>query len=712
MSLPVSAVRAPSHPTSSARETQRDTTATGSTNGRRDTHRRPALDGLRALAVAAVVVYHFGGGPGSILHGGFLGVDVFFVLSGYLITGLLLAEHSRAGGVDLVAFWARRARRLLPALALMLLAVTAWVWWASPPDAYPRRRADVFWTLGYLANWHSVSVAEDYFAGYATASPLRHTWSLAVEEQFYLVWPLLLLGLIALGRYLRRTRAPLSGPRCLAAGIVAGIAVSAVAMAAAFQPGDPNRAYYGTEGRVQELFAGALLAVLLPRLVTRRDQARRDVPALRPLVAGLGLAGLVALVAAMALMSDSAPPYYRGGALGVSIAAAALIAAVELAPSGRLARTFSVPVAVGLGRISYGVYLWHWPVTVAVQVTPERGEIATQALRTALTLGAALASFLLVERPLLRGRWLGRSPRRVLAVAGVTLVAVAGAALPATALPGGIAAQLATSSDHPCPGERVDLLNACQRPDAVARAGTPHPRLVLLGDSTARALAPGLDAWATQTATSWVQAAWQRCTPTGLTVVPNDLTAPDQPSTVCAQQARTVISQTLQQYQPALVLVSEFWSHHQPLLVDGQLLRPGTPEHTAALREQYLQLVDEVAATGGRVVFVELPPGGDSLGSVLAPDRPAGSARPPVPGNDLVPAWNALLRDVAASRPRDASVISVTDLVCPGGCPALLDGVLVRTDGVHYSTTFSQQLVPILLERALDAASLRPADLS
>jgi hypothetical protein len=158
-------------------------------------------------------------------------------------------------------------------------------------------------------------------------------------------------------------------------------------------------------------------------------------------------------------------------------------------------------------------------------------------------------------------------------------------------------------------------------------------------------------------------------------------------------------------------MVSEFWSHYQPLLVDGQLLRAGTPEHTAALREQYLQLVDEVAALGGRVVFVELPPGGDSLGSVIAAGRPAGSARPPVPGGDLVPAWNALLRDVAASRPRNASVISVTDLVCPSGCPAMIDGVLVRTDGVHYSSAFSVQLVPIMLERALDAAALRSADL-
>jgi len=672
--------------------------------------RRPALDGVRALAVTAVVVFHFGGGASSPLRGGFLGVDIFFVLSGYLITGLLLAERARTGRIDLLAFWARRARRLLPALVLMVLAVSAWVWWASPPDAYPRRRADVLWTLGYLANWHSISVSEDYFASYSAASPLRHAWSLAVEEQFYLVWPVLLLGLVVLGLRLRRAGwRVLSGTRCLAAGVVVGIVASAAAMAAAFLPDDPNPAYYGTQGRVQELFAGALLAVLFHTVRRRSGTGTSPGGGGRAgrAAAVLGVCSLAALLPAIVLLPDTAPLYYRGGALVVSLAAAGLIAAVELAPTGRLGRAFSLSAVVILGRISYGVYLWHWPVTVAVHVTPERGQIATQVLRTALTLGAAAASFVLVEQPVLRGRRLRRSPGRVLAVAAATLVAVAGLAVPATALPSGIAAQLRISSDHPCPGETVDHLTACRRPSDAVTANAPDPRLVLLGDSTARALAPGLDAWAEQAGTSWVQAAWQRCTPTGLTVVPTNLTAPDRPAVVCAQQARPVISRTLQEYRPALVLVTEFWSHHQPLLVDGHLLRPGTVEHTAALRQEYLELVDEVASVGGRVVFVELPPGGDSLGSVVAPQRPAGTARPPVPGDGLVPTWNALLHSVADSRPRSASVISVTDLVCPGGeCRAVLDGVLVRTDGVHYSVPFSRGLGPVLLERALRAAGL------
>jgi peptidoglycan/LPS O-acetylase OafA/YrhL len=172
----------------------------------RDHARRPALDGLRALAVSGVAIYHFGGGAVSWLPGGFLGVDLFFVLSGYLITGLLLAEYAKRGRIDLLGFWVRRLRRLAPALLLVLLAVTAYIWWDTPPDAYPARRLDLFWTVGYLANWHLIATSETYFAAYTTASPLRHAWSLAVEEQFYFVWPTVLFLLLRAGQRLPGVR--------------------------------------------------------------------------------------------------------------------------------------------------------------------------------------------------------------------------------------------------------------------------------------------------------------------------------------------------------------------------------------------------------------------------------------------------------------------------------------------------------------------------
>ncbi|WP_460447057.1 acyltransferase family protein, partial [Angustibacter aerolatus] len=374
--------------------------------------RRAPLDGLRAVAVTAVVVYHLGSGTGSVLPGGFLGVDLFFVLSGYLITGLLLAEHARTGRIALGAFWARRVRRLLPALLLVLLVVCAATWWAARPETWPARRADVLWTLGYAANWHFVAVGEDYFAAYAGASPLRHAWSLSIEEQFYAAWPLLVAVVLGLAARARRSDA---GRRALGVVSVLLVAGSAAALALELDPRAPARAYYGTEGRVQELLVGALLTLVLPRL--------------RRLPSWAGWLGAAGLVAGLGLGDDAAPAYYRGGALAFCVAVALVVAAVEQAPASALGRALSWRPAVALGRVSYGVYLWHWPVLVLLPQPGPPGEPRwwlVQAVRVLATLAAAGLSYRLVELPVQRGGvpWLRRSGRRTLAAgaAGIALV--------------------------------------------------------------------------------------------------------------------------------------------------------------------------------------------------------------------------------------------------------------------------------------------------
>ena len=657
---------------------------------------------MRALAVLAVVGYHFGGGASSWLPGGFLGVDVFFVLSGYLITSLLLTEYARNGRVALGAFWLRRALRLLPALAVVLLAVCGWVWWASPVNDYPRRRADVLWSLAYLANWHLAGSGEDYFTRYGTASPLRHMWSLAVEEQFYVVWPLLLVALLALGmRRWGAARRRLRPRRVVAVAALAGIAASAVAMARQYEPGSPSRAYYGTDGRVQELLVGVLLAALLP-VVARR------LPARRLAVAGaLGAAGLVVLLAGFRWLSDAAPPYYAGGALAVGLAAAALLAALELRPGGALARAFSWSPAVALGRISYGVYLWHWPVAVAFPLsggwTPEQ-VWDRQALRVGLTLGLSVASYALVEQPALRSRWLrGGSWRVVLATAAAVALVVAGA-FRATSLPGTLYQQVAVSADRACPGEADETLTTCLWP-AEAAAEDPRPArvpLLVVGDSIARGLAPGLDAWARDRGASWAQAAWKECSPTGLMAVRTVDTEPTPHVRACHEQARDRIRDALETYHPAVTLVSEFTSHYKPfLLEDGTRLEAGTREHDDALRLAYTGLVDDATLRGSRVVFVELPPPGDSVAASVASQRRSGSTPGTAPGGDHVAAYNRVLRDVAAARPGAAEVVSITDLLCPdGSCAAVHDGVVMRVDGTHYSPESSRLLVPELLRRA------------
>jgi peptidoglycan/LPS O-acetylase OafA/YrhL len=667
--------------------------------------RRPALDGVRALAVTAVAVYHFGGGAQSWLPGGFLGVDVFFVLSGYLITGLLIGEYAQRGRIDLLGFWLRRLRRLAPALLLVLLAVTAWIWWATPPDAYPNRRSDVFWTVGYLANWHLIATSDTYFAAYTTASPLRHAWSLAVEEQFYLVWPAIVFALLWAGRRwlgrlpalrpLRRlgSLGSLSRARLLCAvATVLGIVLSAVWMAGAYSPLQPSRAYYSTQGRVQELFVGCLLAVILPRL--RRSAGRW--------VAVVAGAGVVTLVVAFGLMSDQASFYYHGGALGVCLMVAAVISGVEIQPGGALARIFSWRPAVGLGRISYGVYLWHWPLVVAIDVNegmPVREQVVRQSLRVGLTLAAAIGSYFMIERPVMRSRRVLASPRRVIGAAVASSVLVIAVAIPATALPGTLSDQLRHNGDTACPGERTDRLVACTWPLG-ANTGQRPVRLALLGDSTARVLGPGLHDWAAGTQSSWLEAAWIRCSSTGLLALSG--TVVDVPAQTCTDQAPGLIRQALATYRPPVVLVAEFWASTRPLLVDGKRLPAGSPEHDAALKAGYLSIVDQVAAYGGRTVFLELPPPGEQLGSVVAPRRPAGEAKPPVIGGGrFVDGFNAILRSVAAARPESSSTVSVTDLICPQGhCGPVQNGMLVRTDGVHYSIPFSRYLVPELLRRS------------
>src|SRR4051794_27705437 len=236
---------------------------------------RPALDGIRAFAVAAVLLFHAGVGG---VAGGFLGVDTFFVLSGFLITSLLLANRSK-----ITTFWVRRARRLLPALLAMLTAavVAGRFLLAGDPDATGLLRIDAFAALGYVANWRMISGGTGSAAATATASPLQHTWSLGIEEQFYLLWPLLVAGPLA---WLAARR----GRRVLLAGCAAGAPASALLCAHLYDPTSISRAYYGTDTRCQALLIGAGLAAILAPAADGPRHVRRG--GLRG--AALGLAGL------------------------------------------------------------------------------------------------------------------------------------------------------------------------------------------------------------------------------------------------------------------------------------------------------------------------------------------------------------------------------------------------------------------------------------
>jgi peptidoglycan/LPS O-acetylase OafA/YrhL len=345
--------------------------------------RLPGLDGVRALAVLAVLAFHeqFAAFPG-----GFLGVDVFFVLSGYLITDLLVAQWNRRGRLDLKGFWTRRARRLLPALAVMLVTVTAAVAVIEPGQLGALRPALIA-AVTYSSNWWQAAQHQSYFAGFGPPPPLQHLWSLAIEEQFYLVWPLILVAVLLT-----------SQSRRLRAGVAwLGAVASAVAMAVIYVPGaDPSRVYYGTDTHASALLIGSALALTWPlqqlRSASGRSVVRADVA---------GLAGIAVLAWAMGHFSGSDPALYPAGLFLAALAAGGLVLAA--ASPGSVSAMLGWNPLRWLGIRSYGIYLWHWPVIAlaAAVAGPGSTGVGIWLAETAVAITLAAASWRWIEEPII-----------------------------------------------------------------------------------------------------------------------------------------------------------------------------------------------------------------------------------------------------------------------------------------------------------------------
>ena len=373
-----------------------------------------SIDGLRAIAVVAVLFYH---AEVPWLPGGFLGVEVFFVVSGYLITALLLGEIDRTGRVDLRSFWTRRARRLLPALGFYLLG--ALVLAVTIADDVLDELIDGSWAaVLYVANWYAVFNDISYTDAFGRPSFLHHLWSLAVEEQFYLLWPLLVIGGL---RFLGRRR--------MIAAIGIGILASTALMWVLYEPlADPLRIYYGTDTRAAGLLVGAGLAfVWRPwEHPTRRPEIEQRRRFVAFVLSAVGLVGVLRAFVVYDLSPIEADPLFRGGFLITSLSTAALIAGLVLARNP-LSSTLSGPVMGWLGSRSYGIYLWHWPIFMVTRprVDTDLDGVVLLVLRFALTFVVAEVSWQLVEQPLRRGlRRDGRS--RSEALQALVLPAVLG----------------------------------------------------------------------------------------------------------------------------------------------------------------------------------------------------------------------------------------------------------------------------------------------
>lgn len=542
----------------------------------------PALDGLRGVAVAAVVAFHLGH-----LDGGFLGVDLFFVLSGFLITSLLVTEARRRGTIGLRRFWVRRARRLLPALLVMLVGVAVLLTAFTPAGDRPRFRADALATLGYAANWERMARDLTYWDIFSQPSPLDHTWSLAIEEQFYLVWPLVAMAVLGWRWRWRATQRA----RWLGAVAVGGALASLVLLGVTYSPVDTNRAYFGTDTRIGATLGGAALAAIVAGRARRRGRpsAVLDV---------MGALALLVIGWSLVTVDGQGGWYYRGGLGLVILMALVLIGVTTGGPPGPVARVLSWRPLCLLGIVSYGVYLWHWPVIV--YLTEERvgvGGWRLDALRVFVTLGVATVSYRIVERPIRRGTWRMRRAWPATAGAiGVALVAILAATQGTVRVPAG--------------SEEAAAVGAAERTSSIYPGDIPTraTRLLLVGDSGPVFLGPELVKEAAKTGDfSVAMSTSMFCSPL---YASDEVRFPDKVVRVrpCSPERRERWADVVERYDPDVVVY--YLANAGGLgevRVDGDWVTDCDPAFDAYIAETLVADVDVLAGRGALMVLATSP---------------------------------------------------------------------------------------------------------
>lgn len=664
---------------------------------------RPGLDGLRGVAVLAVLAFHGGFG---LFSGGFLGVSLFFTLSGFLITTLLLREYDQTGRVEIMAFWGRRVRRLLPALLLAFLGI---VWFAlsvATPTQAQAVADDGPWALLYLANWRLVVDGQNYADLFSTnaTSPMLHLWSLAIEEQFYVLLPIF-------AWFTARRRSGTFAQRLgLAASL--GLVVSVMATVLAVRNGyDLSRIYYGTDTRAAELLIGMLAAVAVhhfPQWLDQRASHRSNV---------VGALSVVALAAMWSVSTETTLWLHRGG-FAVHAALAAVVVVLAARP-GPLATSLSWTPLVSVGRISYGLYLYHWPIFL--WLTPERTGIDgfwLFLLRAAVSIAAATVSLVLIETPIRTGRL---QPQRLplAATAAVAAVLIAVIAVPQPAAETQIvmeavrspadaiaASNADTSFFEPTPraeGEESAPPGFAPTSEAleVAVAELQRPtRVLLVGDSVMVTLGRGLELWADETESAQVVNAAQIGCPIGRGGVQRVYGREFATFEHCDHEAWVPL---LEEWDPDLViLLSGVWDLKERQLPDWDSFEvPGSPTYDAWIIDEYRHAIEVLSSTGADVMVVRPPclQRNDVNGDPVYAEEFE-------PGR--LPAYEAAVID-----PLEASGIPVFDLdavVCPDGQPrATWPGVEdeVRPDGVHFTEVGAASVASVIGPDLLEFAGRR-----
>jgi len=619
---------------------------------------RPEIDGCRAIAILLVVGYHVGL---PWLPGGFVGVDIFFVISGYLITSLLLTEQRDAGRIDVAAFYARRARRLLPALIAMIVTMLALGSIVLLPDQQRALAASAIAGLFFSINFYFVHVHQSYFADQANLVPLLHLWTLSVEEQFYLVWPIALAAVAAI--------AARTGTRPLRLLLVATALLSVVSFAigVVLAGSHDNLAFLLLPGRAWQLGAGAML-VAVPPVPARFGGVVRG-------------CGVIAIGVAVAMLS-SALPYPSYYALLPIVGAACLI--VPAQEMGAVDRLLGARPAAGLGRLSYGWYLWHWPLLALARQLWE-DDVARNLGITFVALLIAAISYRWIERPFRKRCDRAARSRGTLAVGGAALAICAVMAGGSWALagvpppPGSILAQYLAARG----GAERDFA-FCDDPTLPARcvrgAAMPGPGILLWGDSHAAQLSLGLERAAAPAGAHIVVRTMGACSPAARGQV---LAGADMTARRCADfNAATAAG---------LPVLTRTWSLRRVLLAgDWSTAGPGWD-----IRLE--QVVARLRAVGFDVVLAQDLPMQPPTYAACVIRRPARDCAMPRETADARTASDdAVLRRIAARYP-GVVFWSPRDTLCPRRrCMAVIDGKLLYRNRKHLTLDGSALLAPAL----------------
>ncbi len=604
----------------------------------------PGLEGLRGLAVAVVLLFHDGI---PWMQGGFLGVSTFFTLSGFLITGLLLTEYDRTERIDLPAFWGRRFRRLMPAALLTLFGIALFGHFVADVTQRERLLGDGLAALFYVANWWLIATDVGYVDLMGSPSPVQHFWSLAIEEQYYAVYPLMAVGGLVLARLRRRSLGVILALLMGASWIwMAWLSTGHVSNA---------RIYYGTDTRAGELLAGGILAIAL---------GERGVPErLQRSVAWLGVAALAVCGWLWATSSTESDLLYSGVLAIHTLASTAIIAAAIL-PGGPIRQLLSGSVIRWVGRVSYGIYLIHWPVYLWLD--SDRSGLdgfPLTLLRLLVTFTLAAASWVLLEEPVRRGRFIVGWRRRV--VPPVAILLVAGAFI--------------LSADWPSSGSNalfpfgIDPIGI--RPNRKEGANETPIRVLVVGDSVAHNIGNGLIDWADRTGLAVVKNAARK----GCGIARGGrIGGPTRAHRICEDWDHG-FARPIRQTDPDIVVVysAGFDLVNRRLGSWPEPKAIGDPDFDRWLRSEYDSALALFTSRGARVVWLS----------------PLCLGRPPAPGGNspLDPERTRLLTEnIIKPLARESDRVAYVDLfseVCPGGrftndFAGISD---FRPDGIHFS---------------------------